>query len=142
MGVAELVILLLVVAVLLLVASRVAARGSTRPAAVPLSTVAVPAELQARIRDLCQRDQRIGAIKELRAATGLGLLDAKNATDAIAAGRPLPTPPADRRPPADLATRARDLLAAGQEVQAVHLVTTETGMSLPDAETFVRSLAD
>lgn len=139
MGIWEIAILLAALGVLLLLMSRRAGRG--RPAPPPgMVTVTLPAALQDRIRDLCARDQRIRAVKELREATGLTLLEAKRATDAIAAGRHLPTPPADRRPPADLADRARALLAAGQEPQAVDLVTAETGMTPTEATTFVRSL--
>jgi ribosomal protein L7/L12 len=40
----------------------------------------------------------------------------------------------------DLATRARQLKLAGQEVRAVRLVRAETGMGITEATTFVRSL--
>lgn len=149
LGVPELLILVAVVVVLLLAVRLLgragrAARDRTggtpragRAAPRPL-TVAIPAELQSRLRALAAADQRIQAIKLLREETGLGLLEAKHAVDAIAAGTVLPTPgPAPR---ADLAYRARSLVSEGREADAVRLVATETGMSAPEATTFVRAL--
>lgn len=134
LGPTELLILLVLLAVLLLVV-----RTRTRPkkAEAPsgrASSTPVPAELQSRIRTLSAADQRIQAIKLLRQETGLSLLDAKNAVDAIAAGKVLPV----AAPP--LADRARSLLDAGREDEAVRLVATETGMTTPEATTFVRTL--
>lgn len=131
MGVAEILIVLAVLVVLLLVFGG----RRTRPAPTPVA-VALPAELQARVRDLYGRDQRIRAIKELREATSLSLRDAKRTADALAAGRTYPVP----RPPLDLATRARALLDAGRHTDAVTLVTTETGLTPTQAESFLRSL--
>lgn len=139
-GPTELLVLLVVLmGVLLAVRMRARPKDAARkrPAGQALSTP-VPAELQSRIRTLAAADQRIQAIKLLREATGLSLLDAKNAVDAIAAGTALPTPgPAPR---ADLAYRARSLVSAGREDEAVRLVATETGMSAPEAAAFVRAL--
>jgi large subunit ribosomal protein L7/L12 len=146
-GVGEIVVLVLVVLVLLVVV-RVARRpGRDRPPR-PVTTP-VSAQLQARVRELTGAGQRIQAVKELREATGLSLLDAKNAVDAIAAGASLPVaPPAESAsagsasgdPRGDLAYRARSLAGAGREADAVRLVADETGMSAPEAEAFVRAL--
>jgi di/tricarboxylate transporter len=146
-GVGEIVVLVLVVLVLLVVV-RVARRpgrdGPPRPVTTPVS-----AQLQARVRELTGAGQRIQAVKELREATGLSLLDAKNAVDAIAAGTSLPVAPPARSasagsasgdPRGDLAYRARSLAGAGREADAVRLVADETGMSAPEAEAFVRAL--
>ncbi|GAA2776076.1 hypothetical protein [Nonomuraea dietziae] len=51
----------------------------------------------------------------------------------------LPQPP-PRLHQADLATRVRELKAAGREQQAVHLVIGETGMTQGEAQTFVQAL--
>ena len=134
-------LVLLVILVVIVVMVRVAGREKTpkdRPAPGRALSTPVPAELQSRIRTLAAADQRIQAIKLLREATGLGLLDAKNAVDAIAGGRALPTPEAPPR--ADLAYRARSLVSAGRGDEAVRLVAAETGMSAPEADAFVRSL--
>jgi ribosomal protein L7/L12 len=149
LGPTELLILVVVAVVLLLAVrtlgradgrsgSPLSGKARTASAARALSTP-VPAELQSRIRTLAAADQRIQAIKLLREATGLSLLDAKNAVDAIAAGNVLPAPERERER-ADLAYRARSLLGAGREDEAVRLVATETGMSAPEAATFVRAL--
>lgn len=132
LGSTELLVLLAILAVILVMV-RMSGRADKPPSGRAFSTP-VPAELQSRIRTLAAADQRIQAIKLLRQATGLGLLDAKNAVDAIAAGRVLPVSAAP------LADRARSLVSAGREDEAVRLVATETGMSAPEAETFVRSL--
>lgn len=138
LGPTELLILaavLVVIVVLMRVLSR--AGGGARSGGAPEPTgpgTPIPAELQSRIRTLAAQGQRIQAIKMLREATGLSLLDAKNAVDAIAAGNALPT----ARP--DLAYRARSLAAAGRADEAVRLVATETGMSAPEATVFIRAL--
>ena len=144
LGPTELLVLLVILAVIVVLV-RVAGREK-KPKPARVVTTAVPAELQSRIRTLAAAGQRIQAIKLLREATGLSLADAKKAVDAIAAGGTLPTPgpdPAYRSAPeprADLAYRARSLVSAGRQDEAVRLVATETGMSAPEAETFVRAL--
>jgi Ribosomal protein L7/L12 C-terminal domain len=155
LGAPELLILLVILAVIVVMV-RVSGREKKprdKPSPGRALSTPVPAELQSQIRTLAAADQRIQAIKLLREATGLGLLDAKNAVDAIAAGRALPTPDAPPRaelpradlpradlPRADLAYRARSLVSAGRGDEAVRLVATETGMSAPEADAFVRSL--
>lgn len=139
-GAPELLILLAVLVVLVgvVVAVGLLARGRTPAPPRPLPEVPLPVELQSRLRTLSAQGQKIQAIKELREATGLSLLDAKNTVDAIAAGgtRPVPAAP----PRADLAYRARSLAAAGRQDEAVRLVGAETGMSAPEATAFLRSL--
>ncbi len=140
MGVAELVIVLAVLAVLLALIARTRS-GSRPPRPVVLPSVPLPAELQSHLRAMTGQGQRIQAVRTLREATGLSLLDAKNVVDAIAAGRSLPTPAGDPGGPrADLAYRARTLAAAGREDEAVRVVAAETGMSAPEATAFVRAL--
>ena len=141
MGSLELFVLVLVVlAVVTLVGLR---RNSvdTWPGFAAAVRVPVPADLQSRVRALCVQFQQIQAVKELREALGLSLLDAKNVTDAIAAGNTLPTPEAAAgRPRRDLAPRIRELLAAGRQTEAVRLVAAETGMTAPEADAFIRAL--
>jgi large subunit ribosomal protein L7/L12 len=135
LGPPELLILLAVLLVLLLAVGVLGRASSSRRPAPPV-TVTVPAELQSRLRAMAAADQRISAIKLLRKSTGLSLLDAKNAVDAIAAGAVLPA-----ALQADLASRARSLVGAGREDEAVRLVAAETGMSVHEATTFVRALS-
>ncbi|MEQ7122936.1 hypothetical protein ABN034_00305 [Actinopolymorpha sp. B11F2] len=105
---------------------------------------------------LLGRSRKVQAVKELMRATGLGLADARALVDAIQTGHRPPatvitgeavdiSPRADDGMPAapgerGLAERARSLRAAGREVEAIRLVCDETGMDIPDAQKFVRSL--
>jgi Ribosomal protein L7/L12 C-terminal domain len=131
------VFLVLLFGVLLATRSR-----SERPAGPPAPVVPLPAELQFRVRQLVAEDKKIHAIKEVREALGLSLLDAKNAVDALADGRSVPVPgrPVPEVGRSDLADRARTLAAAGRHDEAVRLVADETGMSAPEAEAFLRAL--
>ncbi len=124
---------LLVVVVVLVIA---AGRGGRGGQAMPPE--AVPVELQLRVRELLDRNQRIHAIKEVRHATGLGLAQAKGVVDALRGG-PIPSYDASgvRR---TLAERARGLRDGGDVGGAVALVRAETGMSPAEAERFVSVL--
>lgn len=110
-----------------------------------------PEHLEEHLRTLIQQNKQIRAIKLLREQTGMGLKDAKDAIDALAAGRPIShraylwltrsghtaTP---ALPQADLATRARNLKEAGKTEQAVFLVRGETGWNEQEAIAFVEAL--
>jgi hypothetical protein len=149
MGVPELLVLALlvivIVAVVLVVATANRRRTST-PVVMPTWPM-TPSELTGHLRDLVAQNKKIHAIKLLRERTGLGLKDAKDAVEALAAGYPVrhpalttpPTPPA-APPRADLATRVRHLKESGQTEQAVFLVRGETGMNHDEATLFVNSL--
>lgn len=60
------------------------------PGAAPLGSSGTALDLdpalQAQLRDLLSRDQKLEAIKQLRAASGLGLAEAKAVVEAIARG--------------------------------------------------------
>lgn len=131
------------------------------PAPVPQSRWPVlselPPDLANAVQELLVRRQKIQAIKLVRERTSLSLRDAKEMVDGIQHGRPSlaghPAPNATSLPPmwspppsspnangTDLASRARQLKLAGQEVRAVRLVRAETGMGITEATAFVRSL--
>ncbi|WP_113702890.1 hypothetical protein [Nonomuraea lactucae] len=104
-------------------------------------------ELEDHVRDLTGQGEMIAAVKLVRQQTGLDLIQAKAMVDGIAAGGSALGHPAMRRlatprtvDRADLATRVRDLKAAGRSKQAVHLVRGETGMGRREAELFVSGL--
>ncbi|GAA0966938.1 hypothetical protein GCM10009555_009940 [Acrocarpospora macrocephala] len=142
-GITELVVILVVIVVIVIIAGVIvlAVRAGGRPSATlawrtPGFLPPVPEHIQGRIRELAAEGRKIDAIRLLRQETGLRLKEAKTITEAIAAGRFVPTPP-DRPGAADLATRVLELKAAGNTEQAIHLVRGETGMSHEQAEAFV-----
>ncbi|MFC0553111.1 ribosomal protein L7/L12 [Planotetraspora thailandica] len=133
--IALLVVILLVV---LVAAARTGARPDTSlgwrsPGLAP----AISADLQKRVRELQAAGKKIEAIKIIRAETGIGLKEAKAVADSLAAGRPVPEATPSRL---DLASRVRELKAAGRTEQAIFLVRGETGMGQEEAEAFINAL--
>ncbi|AWS42856.1 hypothetical protein DKM19_17285 [Streptosporangium sp. 'caverna'] len=124
--------------------------GASVPPPIPLA----PQDLQGLVTQLTRQGRKVHAIKELRQHTGLGLAEAKKVVDAVAMGHPMWAHPALARfrpsPAAlphtgvvtgpDLATRVRELKAAGRVEQAIHLVRGETGMGQREAELFIDTL--
>lgn len=123
------------------------------PATPPVSVqhalqTPLPPQTRDRTLELIRLGQKIQAIKELRAATGYGLRDAKDVVDALEAG----SGPASSANPAQhpsvtaaapdrsLADRARHLVDQNRETQAIRLVCDETGMGISEAQAFIRSL--
>lgn len=137
------VLVLAVIVVALLAVGFAAVRAGARPAG-PLAWRSpgllppVSAELRRRVRELYAENKKIEAIKLIREQTGLGLKEAKDLAEALASGRPLPPEPGHARQ--DLATRVRELKAAGRGEQAVFLVRGETGMGQAEAERFVEAI--
>lgn len=125
-----------------------AARRANQPR-VPRRQFTAP-DLENAVHDLIAQGKSIHAIKLVREQTGLGLKQAKDLVDGVAEGRPLNTHPAvaNLRPAPtphsvtgpDLATRVRELKAAGRTEQAIFLVRGETGMGQHEAEQFVEVL--
>lgn len=81
--------------------------------------------------------RKIHAIKVVRERTGMGLAEAKNLAEAIAAGGWSPAGPADGQ---SLADRTRELLARDRVADAVLMVAKETGMTEDEASRFIGSL--
>ncbi len=117
--------------------------------------VSLDPALVANIRELYRKGDKLAAVKALRAATGLGLADAIRIADKLgatakpapskqgsAAGEPLPitaTPVTAAIGP-DHNDELRSLVAAGQQIEAIELVRTLTGMGLKDAKDYVDRL--
>ncbi|MCT9933076.1 ribosomal protein L7/L12 [Planotetraspora sp. A-T 1434] len=122
-------------------AVRAGARPSTqlgwRSATLPPP---VSADLQNHVRHLYAAGRKIEAIKVIREATGLGLREAKTLAEALASGQVIPAVPVGDPARPDLASRARQLKAAGRAEQAVFLVRGETGMGQSEAEAFIEAL--
>lgn len=142
LGPAEFVVLGLIVVALLgvVIAALRAGARPTGPLAwrSPGLLPPVSAELQQRVRELYAAGRPVEAIKLIREHTGLGLKEAKSLGDALSSGRPLPVAPGHSR--FDLASRVRELKAAGRTEQAVFLVRGETGMGQAEAERFVEAV--
>jgi ribosomal protein L7/L12 len=105
-----------------------------RREAPPPRAVALTGDLTARLRALVAEGRTIQAIKELRAHTGLSLVDARDYVARLPPAGPVP-PPA---PPAELsaaaAAQAKELIAAGRPVQAVKVIRDDTGWSLKQSK--------
>lgn len=153
-GPAELLVVAILFAVVLMIVIGIvmaARKGNQMPMPTPMPT---PQGLHELVTGLVRAGRRIEAIKELRRHTGLSLRDAKVTIDGVAMGHDLWSHPAMTRfkaaqPTAlphtglagpDLATRVRELKAAGRAEQAVYLVRGETGMGEREAELFVEAL--
>ncbi|SDR31953.1 ribosomal protein L7/L12 [Thermostaphylospora chromogena] len=108
-----------------------------KPAPLPRPVPLSPA-LTARVSELTGRGRVIEAVKVVREETGLGLAEAKRIVEAVERG----APPAGAPPQldGDLATRVRELKAAGDTERAVQLVRGETGMDHAEAVAFVDAL--
>jgi hypothetical protein len=109
------------------------------PPSLPVQPIRVPGAAMDTIRSYLQQGRKINAIKELRQATGLGLREAKEAVEAIEAGREVPYLDL-RESGGSLAARARRHKAAGDFSAAVVLVKAETGMTEAEATEFVTAL--
>ncbi|MFI6503070.1 ribosomal protein L7/L12 [Nonomuraea typhae] len=120
--------------------------GEQKP---PAPTLRSAVDVEEEVLRLLRQEKTIHAIKVVRQHTRLGLKEAKDLVEAVAAGhRRLTDHPAfagmppslPRRGTGDLAGRVRNLVAEGHREQAVYLVRGETGMGQDEAELFVDSL--
>ncbi|GLX00002.1 ribosomal protein L7/L12 [Microtetraspora sp. NBRC 16547] len=143
-GPTEMVVFFVLAAIVLVIVAVVAARAGARPSArlawrTPGLMPPISYDLQERVRELCADGKKIHAVKAVRDGTGLSLKEAKDVVDALDAGRPVPgVEPSTPR--GDLASRVRELKAAGRTEQAIFLVRGETGMGQDEAETFTNAL--
>jgi ribosomal protein L7/L12 len=116
-------------------------RRERTPVVAPRPVRAVDPQTQVRLTELVEQGNKIQAIKDLRAATGLGLREAMNAVDAIAAGHNVSGVLLPHRDvPAATEERARELIAQGRRIQAVMLVGEEMGLGLEEAKNVVDCL--
>ncbi|MEU8068447.1 50S ribosomal protein L7/L12 [Micromonospora sp. NPDC048169] len=101
-----------------------------------------PAGGQAEVLRLIHAGRQVEAVKVMREQTGLSLLDAKRAVDALAAGGTWPPGAPAPGKGVDEAVRAEAarLLHRGKKIQAIKVVREHTHMSLADAKRYVESL--
>lgn len=104
------------------------------------------AGLLSKIRDQLQRGRKIEAIKALREAKGWDLKRAKDAVEALQAGREYEQYP-DLRvqtrqdyPSPELAGEVERLLAEGKKIEAIHLVRQRTSWDLKQSKEYVEQL--
>jgi ribosomal protein L7/L12 len=139
------VILLGAALIALVIVGALRARNRVDPTDVTLDPALV-----ATVRAHYRKGDKVAAVKALRAATGLGLADAVRIVDKLGATAK-PAPPKDRPdsqvlPPIAAAIgpdhddELRSLVAAGQQVEAIKMVRTLTGMGLKDAKQYVDRL--
>jgi len=144
------VVLLGAAVIALVIVGSVRARNRVDPTNVSLDPALV-----AKVRGLYREGDKLGAVKALRAATGIGLADAVRIVDKLGATtKPAPSkghpvdedlPPITAAPIAaaigpDHQDELRSLVAAGQQIEAIKIVRTLTGMGLKDAKDYVDRL--
>jgi ribosomal protein L7/L12 len=123
----------------------VGARGAR--ARVDPTQVTIDAELAAQLKALYAKGDKLQAVKDLRAATGLGLADAVRIVDKLGAK----AAPAGGSAPAtgraitanigpDHQAEIRSLVAAGDKIEAIKRVRQLTGMGLKEAKDYVDQL--
>jgi ribosomal protein L7/L12 len=101
----------------------------------------IPEQDLADVRALLAGNNKIGAIKRVRELTGLGLKEAKDAVEAMAAGQPLVGPPIGRA--AAATGEWQDVLALierGDKIGAIKRVRELTGLGLKEAKDYVDSI--
>ena len=145
------VILLGAALIALVIVGAVRARNRVDPTDVSLDPALV-----AKVRSQYRKGDKLGAVKALRAATGLGLADAVRIVDKLgatakpASSKPRPStagpvaaagvPPISATIGPDHEDELRSLVAAGQQIEAIKMVRTLTGMGLKDAKEYVDRL--
>lgn len=97
--------------------------------------------VEEEIRSLIAQNRKIEAIKLLRQTSGLGLKEAKDSVDAMAAG----VPPLLSSPSAatDMSSgdRIANLVRAGNKIAAIRDYRAATGASLVDAKAYIEELS-
>jgi hypothetical protein len=136
LGPSEIMVILVVMgvtALILYVMTLVVRRLPAPRYTIPDQRRPLPPEAVSHLQHLLAGRQKIQAIKEIRALTGLGLKEAKDLADAIEAGNyhPATTP---------LSDRVRAFESAGDHASALALVRAETGMTTTEAERFIQAL--
>jgi len=100
--------------------------------------MAVTPAVQAEINRALAAGNKIDAIKRYREATGLGLKDAKDAIEAIAAGR-ISAHVVAHMPVSE--PTVTTLLLAGNKIEAIKRYREATGLGLKEAKEAVDALA-
>lgn len=126
------------IVVVLVLAVRKPRRGPRVPP--PHLLKPVPGPVAERAQAVVAQGRQIQAVKEIREITGYDLRTAKAIADTIRAGQPVPTFPEPGEETAALADRVRELRDQKRMVDAIRLVTEQTGMNEAEATRLVESL--
>jgi ribosomal protein L7/L12 len=98
-------------------------------------------DILTQVRALMNQNNKIEAVKVLRAATGMGLAEAKAAVEKLDEGGSLdgfsPTAPAPAEVPEDLAATVQGLLQRGEKIEAIKLVRERMKLGLKEAKELV-----
>lgn len=131
-----------------------AASGRQRQV-VDVPSVAIDADVQAKVRAELGAGRKITAIKVLREHTGLGLADAKTLVEAMSAGHEPAVPGATASNPAGsgvvtgplavpltagVQAELRAEIGAGRKISAIKRVREVTDLGLADAKTIVDAM--
>ncbi|GIL28792.1 hypothetical protein NUM_40460 [Actinocatenispora comari] len=92
------------------------------------------------VRQLLHAGRKIEAIKVYRQLTGVGLREAKETVERLAATGQLPAPTRGPDPAQDL-SEVRQLLYAGRKIEAIKVYRQLTGVGLREAKETVERLA-
>ncbi|MFI2711741.1 50S ribosomal protein L7/L12 [Micromonospora sp. NPDC018662] len=95
---------------------------------------------QGEVLRLAREGRTVEAVKLLRQQTGLPLLEAKQAVDALRAGGTLPARNAGVEVDPGLRAEATRLARAGKKIHAIKLVREHTNWSLAEAKRYVERL--
>lgn len=123
--------------------------GGWRPPSIDNATVPqlnLPGDVRERVELLLAQGKKIDAIKEVRTVTGIGLKEAKDYVEGLAAGVRPPTIAAGYAQPVsagvialspDVEREVRRVLATGNKIAAIKLVRQASGAGLKEAKDFV-----
>ena len=111
--------------------------AAPQPAPAP---VAEPIDLETEMRALLATGRKIEAIKRARAATGLGLAEARDWVEAIERGDAFEVPALSAEGPADAYDEVRALVAAGAKLEAIKRLREATGLGLAEAKARVEAI--
>ncbi|MBA3469551.1 MAG: ribosomal protein L7/L12 [Herpetosiphonaceae bacterium] len=127
--------------------------GGWRPPTINapmVSQLRLPGDVRQRIDVLLDQGKKIEAIREVRAATGVGLKEAKDYVEDVRAGVRAVSTAADYAQPiaAGIITLSQDVehtvrreIAAGNKIMAIKLVREATDAGLKQAKDFVEAMA-
>ncbi len=132
------IVLAAAVVVLLLAVQRSVRQkpGAPTPFGPPPRTVPDASTVQ-RVTDLVEAGKTIEAIKVLRQATGLGLVEAKNRVDNWGSHGAAPEPEVDRTA---LDAEVRSIVAERGEIAGMKRLRERTGWGLADTKAYIDRL--